>query len=311
MTSCAESTRGLRPSISGLAGLTVLALALGGCSSATPSGQPSETSSPAADSAGLVEIGDGRSLYLTCRGSGSPIVLFISGTGGASDEWSDLPPDADAESTFVTVSKSTRVCAYDRPGTTDAASEPTMSTVVPQPTTAVQSADDLDALMKAAGESGPYVVVGLSWGGMIAQQFARSHPDEVKGIVLLDSASAFLPATFTPAQWSAWMAAVVPRPEAPDAEVPAYEPSILALEQTPQLPIIPAIVMSSDHPWDLQVTPGESTWPGWVAAQAALASSLDATHITETDSGHGIPVEQPALVTDAILDVIETVRAAG
>jgi len=35
---------------------------------------------------------------------------------------------------------------------------------------------------------------------------------------------------------------------------------------------------------------------------------LNATHITQTDSGHGIPVEQPALVTGAILDVVDAAR---
>ena len=73
-------------------------------------------------------------------------------------------------------------------------------------------------------------------------------------------------------------------------------------------PALPTVVMSSDQPWDLQVTPGESTWPGWVAAQADLAQSLNATHITRTDSGHGLPVEQPALVTAAILEVVDEAR---
>ena len=235
---------------------------------------------------------------------------FISGTRGAADEWDTLLPDAapGTESSFDAVSQTTRACAYDRPGTTVASGELTTSSALPQPTTAMQGAADLHALMAAADLSGPYVVVGLSWGGMIAQQFARTHADEVAGLVLLDSASEYLQTTFTAEQWAAWMAVVADSVDAVGSEVPSYEPSIAELRATPALPAMPTVVMSSDHPWDLQVTPGESTWPGWVAAQAELAQSLNATHITQTDSGHGLPVEQPALVTEAILQVVNAAR---
>lgn len=298
--------------------LALVASALVSCGAAAPSSEVSDaatggsaTATASTDFAGLVGIGGGRELYLECRGTGSPTVLLISGTGGAADEWTTLLPDAgpDAVATFDALAETTRVCAYDRPGTTVESGEPTSSTVVAQPTTALGSAEDLHALMEAAPQAGPYVVAGLSWGGMIAQQFARTYPDEVDGLVRLDSASAYLPETFTPEQWSAWMSVVASSVNAGGSEVPDYEPSIATLEDTPPLPGIPVVVVSSDQPWDLQVTPGASTWPGWVAAQALLAESLRATHITETDSGHGLPVEQPALVTDAILSVVDAVRA--
>lgn len=306
----------IRSSIPGIASLSLVTIVLAGCSgpASVPTeapGSPEPSSSAGEEVSGLIDIGGGRSLFLECRGTGSPTVLLISGTRGAADEWTTLLPDApaDAVATFDALSETTRVCAYDRPGTTVESGEPTDSTVVSQPTTALQSAEDLHALMAAAGESAPYVVVGLSWGGMIAQQFARTYSDETEGVVLLDSASAYLKETFAPEQWSAWMQLVADSVDAAGSEVPSYEASITELEGTPALPPIPAVVMSSDHPWDLQVTPGASTWPGWVAAQALLAESLEATHITETDSGHGLPVEQPALVTDAVLDVVESVRA--
>lgn len=295
-----------------LAALAVLTVAVSGCSAPAPSGpgQTAGSTPPAPEIDTLINIGGGRELRLVCQGSGSPTVLFISGTRGAADEWSTLLSDAapGTASTFDAVSQTTRACAYDRPGTTLDSGEPVTSTAVPQPTTAGQSAADLHALMTAVGQSGPYVVVGLSWGGMIAQQFARTYSDEVAGLVLLDSASEYLETTFSPEQWSAWMAVVANSIDAAGSEVPSYEPSIAELRATPALPAIPTVVISSDQPWDLQVTPGASTWPGWVAAQAELAQALSATHITKTDSAHGIPVEQPALVTEAILDVVDAAR---
>ena len=306
----------IRSSITGIASLFLVTIVLAGCSgpASVPAESPSSpgpSASATADVSGLIDIGGGRSLFLECRGTGSPTVLLVSGTRGAADEWMTLLPDAapDAISTFDALAESTRVCAYDRPGTTIESGEPTASTVVPQPTTARQSAEDLHTLMAAADQPEPYVVVGLSWGGMIAQQFARSYAGEVDGIVLLDSASAYLQETFAPEQWTAWMSIVAGSGDAAGSEVPSYEPSIAELRASPDLPAIPGVVVSSDQPWDLQVTPGASTWPGWVAAQALLADSLDATHVTETESGHGLSVEQPALVTDAILSVVDTVRA--
>jgi pimeloyl-ACP methyl ester carboxylesterase len=309
----------MRPSR--LSSIALVVFALAGCSSATaPTGgassaagpTPSENESAGREIAELIDVGDGRSLYLTCKGEGSPTVLMISGTRGGADEWDTLLPDADSDATssFDAVAQTTRVCAYDRPGTSDASDQPTTSSIVPQPVTARQSARDLHALMTAADEAGPYIVVGLSWGGFIAQQFARTYADDVEGIVLLDSASAYLQESLTREQWAAWMAVIETSIDAAGSEAPAYEPSIDDLRAAAEPSRIPAVVLSSDHPWDLQVTPGVSTWPAWVAAQAALAASLNATHITETDSGHGISVEQPALVTDAILDVVEEVRAA-
>jgi pimeloyl-ACP methyl ester carboxylesterase len=297
------------------AGMSVLTgacllVALVGCGEPTTAGVSPTPSPTETDIDELVDLGSGRSVKLVCRGSGSPTVLFVSGTRGAADEWSTLLPDAapGTLSTFDAVSQNTRACAYDRPGTFLDSGAPTTSTPVAQPTTATRSADDLHALMAAADQNGPYVVVGLSWGGMIAQQFARTYDDEVVGLVLLDSASEYLQTTFTPEQWAAWMAVVANSVDEAGSEVPSYEPSIAELRATPALPAMPTVVVSSDQPWDLQVTPGASTWPGWVAAQAELARSLDAMHITQTDSGHGLPVEQPALVTEAILEVVSATR---
>jgi hypothetical protein len=71
-----------------------------------------------------------------------------------------------------TVASFTRVCDYDRPGTKrdDGALSP--STLVPQPTTAQAGVSDLQAVLSAAGEHGPYVLVGASWDDRC---FVRAH----------------------------------------------------------------------------------------------------------------------------------------
>ena len=44
---------------------------------------------------GLVQIGGGRSIYLDCRGAGTPTVLIIPGKGSYADAWNVIVPADD------------------------------------------------------------------------------------------------------------------------------------------------------------------------------------------------------------------------
>ena len=192
--------------------------------------------SAAAASTRLVDVGGGRKIALQCRGHGSPTVVLVSGAGGAHDEWTQVADAADpsaapkpsTSAVFPRVARFTRVCAYDRPGTTRLNDEPGLSTPVPQPTTAQAGAVDLRALLKAAGERGPYVVVGASWGGMITNLFARENPTKVAGLVFVDGASDFFKDTLTPEQWAAWMQ-LIATSTPPGHEAPDYEAAVAAI----------------------------------------------------------------------------------
>ncbi len=80
------------------------------------------------------------------------------------------------------VGTTTRVCAYDRAGqgwSQDATS----------PHDGITAARDLHTLLRVAGEHGPYVLVGHSIGGTYAMTYAARYPEQVAGMVLLDSSS--------------------------------------------------------------------------------------------------------------------------
>jgi pimeloyl-ACP methyl ester carboxylesterase len=78
------------------------------------------------------------------------------------------------------VSQNSQVCVYDRAGRgwSDAADGPQ---------DAVQTATDLHTLLNQAHIPGPYVLAGHSFGGLYVLTFAAQYPDQVAGMVLLDS----------------------------------------------------------------------------------------------------------------------------
>lgn len=119
----------------------------------------------------LIDVG-GHKLHINCTGSGSPTVVLEPGLGDTSLMMSGWIAPA--------VAKTTRVCVYDRAGR--GWSEP-----APSPRDGVGTATDLHTLLARAGESGPFVLAGHSAGGLYVLNFARLYPDQVAGVVLLDS----------------------------------------------------------------------------------------------------------------------------
>ncbi|WP_185972398.1 alpha/beta fold hydrolase [Georgenia yuyongxinii] len=117
----------------------------------------------------------GRRLHLDCTGSGSPTVVLQSGQGEMSSTWGLIAP---------AVAGTTRVCAYDRAGQG-------WSEDAPQLQDGWAAAADLHALLARAGEHGPYVLVGHSIGGAHAMAFAARYPDDVAGMVELDSSDPY------------------------------------------------------------------------------------------------------------------------
>ncbi|MGB3699862.1 MAG: alpha/beta hydrolase [Anaerolineales bacterium] len=117
----------------------------------------------------LVDIGTHR-LYIHCTGTGRPTVVIDTGLGESYESW---------ESVIATLSRQTRVCAYDRAGY--GRSEPG-----PMPRDSQRSADELHLLLANSGEDAPFLLVGHSLGGLNMQLYASTYPEEVAGLVLLD-----------------------------------------------------------------------------------------------------------------------------
>jgi pimeloyl-ACP methyl ester carboxylesterase len=127
----------------------------------------------------LIDVG-GHRLHLSCTGSGSPTVVLEPGAGMMSSSLGWIAP---------AVARDTRVCVYDRAGrgwseSADASQD------------GLQIATDLHTLLQRGQVPGPYVLAGHSFGGLYVLTFAARYPDEVAGMVLIDSTA---PASEAPA----------------------------------------------------------------------------------------------------------------
>ncbi|PSN12556.1 alpha/beta hydrolase [filamentous cyanobacterium CCT1] len=119
----------------------------------------------------VVQI-NGRNWHYQIMGEGRPTVIVESGTGGTHLDWQLVQPE---------IAKSTRILTYDRAGYgwSDASSEPR---------TAEQVVGELRQLLREVAIEPPYVLVGMSLGGLFTRLFAYHYPEEVAGMVLVDVA---------------------------------------------------------------------------------------------------------------------------
>jgi pimeloyl-ACP methyl ester carboxylesterase len=119
----------------------------------------------------MVNIGT-HSIHLYCVGSGSPTVVFESDL----DQYGSLSWVPVQER----IGELTRACSYDRAGILW--SEPWSL-----PRDGETIADELSAVLDTAGEEGPYILVGHAFGGAYIRIFAGKYPDDVCGMVLIES----------------------------------------------------------------------------------------------------------------------------
>jgi pimeloyl-ACP methyl ester carboxylesterase len=120
----------------------------------------------------MVDIG-GRDMHIVCEGPAGdgPTLVFESGVWGFSADWGAVQQ--------LTTQRGWRSCAYDRAGMG-------FSEAGPGPRDGLAIAADLERLLDAAKEPGPYILVGHSMAGLRLPTFAQRNPQRVAGLVLAD-----------------------------------------------------------------------------------------------------------------------------
>jgi pimeloyl-ACP methyl ester carboxylesterase len=214
------------------------------------------------------------------------------------ENWGKVEPDIAARA---------RVCSYARPGT--GSSDPATSTQ----TFTTQSAQ-LDSLLTTAGEPGPYVVVGHSFGGAEAVTFASRYADQVTGLVLIDA---------SPATWPAELCAVAddgsdmavtihstcagwgdPNANAEHLDVVGSFAGVAGIASLGALPM--TVITAVDRQFaDLGDTELARLTDAWDRGQQRWSDLSTASHVVPVEgTSHHIEIDRPDVVIDAVVGLL-------
>ena len=233
---------------------------------------------------GMVDIGD-YSLFMTCEGEGSPTVVFENGLSAPIEVWNDVYP---------AIAEVTQVCRYDRLGVEWSDDVPDS-----EPRTAFTQAEDLHNVLSEAEIPGPYVLVGHSMGGMHLIAYTYLYPDEIVGVVFVDASHPDQVERLSEVDPN------IPQFDILGTELLDWEQTLIEFEEAEagDMGDIPVVVLTALR------GQSEELLPVWIKLQEEHAArSTNSQHILLEDSGHGIPVEEPQAVIDAIMWVLDEVE---
>lgn len=267
----------------------------------------------------LVWVGKHR-LHLHCVGTGSPTVVFESGLGGSSLDWTLVQPQ---------VAKFTRACTYDRAGYG-------WSDVGPPPRDSAHISRELATLLGNASVPAPYLLVGHSFGGFNVRLYGHNHPRQLAGLLLIDAShedqfrrleaagvqstaprgrsfvirNAFqIPAAMPEetAELARSFALNLGNVVAVRSELAHFRNSAKQLRNTSTPTNVPVVVIS--HRIDALANSGIEARRAniWMGLQLDLVRRAPlGKHVIAATEDHYVHLSQPQLVVDAIRNMIET-----
>ncbi|HEX5359564.1 MAG TPA: alpha/beta hydrolase [Fluviicoccus sp.] len=234
-----------------------------------------------------VMVNERQTQLVSTRVEGTMPVIFENGLGGTLDWWAKVYPALAAETT---------VFAYNRPGYGH-------SSLPVTPRDGQHVAEELRVLLRSQDLQPPYVLVGHSLGGLYLQWYARRYPDEVKALVLVDSTHPRqMQGDGSPEHWPWWVRLVMQGLTSVTAKeelqgINRTGEEVLAM---PPFPGERVIILSAQKPMS-----GTSA-----LARDANAKRVDLLRLYPgarqvwVDSGHGIPLEKPDAVVQAVREAI-------
>lgn len=241
----------------------------------------------------VTDTAGGRTVEHALAGQGAPVVVFENGLGASLDWWAKVWPDTVQETTAL---------AYNRAGYGH-------SEASPGPRDGAHVVEELRALLQARKLPPPYVLVGHSLGGLYMQLYARQYPGEVAALVLVDSTHPDqMRGAGNPDLWPTWLKVAfrLGTSDVVKQELAALDATGQRVASLPVDPAVPVFVLSALR------TPGASP----ALADDVHRKRADIAHLYPgstqvwVDSGHGIPLEKPEAVVQAIRDAVQAARAS-
>lgn len=208
---------------------------------------------------------DGMTYAAACFGSGVPTVVYLNGLlVPAAWTWPLIAQEQ---------AKTNRVCVYDRAGTGLSVRRPDTA----KPNGPEANAHEMFALMDALGEQGPFLLVGWSYGGIVARTAAALEPSRISGVEFVDSV---LPDQYRTFDVQGWQEA------GQELDMKRAEEII---GDGPKLGSKPVVVLVADHSDEKQLA-----GTGWDRGQRLAARmSTNSIYAMVSDSKHTIPQEHP------------------
>ena len=214
-------------------------------------------------------VGD---LHVECAGDAGPTVVLVAGLGTSGDTFRDLQEE---------LAGTARTCFYDRAGIGDSAR---LADAAPDPSPG-SAAADLRATLQAEGVDPPYVLLGWSYGGLVAQAYAADFPDDLAGLVLED-----------PSVREQFTDATLDNPDIDWSEGGRDVDRDALVQQLAGLDLgdLPVTVLSQDldEPWI-------EAW--WVTHDRLARATSDGVHAVGVGSGHAMHEDAPRLVARAVV----------
>lgn len=260
------------------------------------------------------DIGSHR-LHINCMGEGEPTVIIDTGLGDDSSDWQDI---------LQLSAAITRTCIYDRSGYG-------WSDYGPRPRSSQRIAYELGLLLDQAEILPPYILVGHSFGGFNLRLFAAAHPDDIAGLILVESSHELqyeqLNIKLPPPHKGRRNIIIVAKQvkntsgntkpqilrdhayRTASEEISALYQSSRQVQLYGNIPTVPLIVISR----------GKAEWYGdanaqrrekiWIELQQDLTHlSPISQHIFANYSGHDIPQQQPDIIVEAISEITNLAR---
>ena len=249
---------------------------------------------PAAPLDTMIDVGGHRLHFVVHRGAAPVTIVMESGAGATLERWGDVPRQlADRSSATVVI--------YDRAGFG-------RSDLGPLDLTPSQEVRQLGRALEQLGVPQRRIVVGQSYGGMLAMLHGEAYAEHVVGLVLLDPLNArFVDAT------GDFVYTIVPNFPDPKNDLeralartlrtlPGLVPLAREAEERVRAPVV--VVTASSPPYT-----GERERHEWRRSHETIVTVAPGRRLVVAEnSGHQIALDRPDVVVDAVVSQLEQKR---